>query len=164
MNLLNLLKNGKHTAIIAYVRNCNYLSVEEECALIKRGNHDEIMNYIAGHYFAVDSFAEFLKRGNLNEIRFYLNMNQIVYQGYEEELVGMNEGVAECFADYLVRQADCYDEEALTNAQIALIKSKNHLALRRYICQKALTPKAYHAFLDIAIAEDLLVYDLARHL
>ena len=45
MEFLDLIQNGMHTAIVNYVRTCKCLSVDEEIALIKRGNHEEIMNF-----------------------------------------------------------------------------------------------------------------------
>lgn len=42
MDFLTLIKDGKHTAIVSYVKGCKCLSIDEELALISRGNHEEI--------------------------------------------------------------------------------------------------------------------------
>ena len=72
MDFLTLIKDGKHTAIVSYVKGCKCLSIDEELALISRGNHEEIMSYIAHHWLEIEPFEAFLKRGNLNEVRFYI--------------------------------------------------------------------------------------------
>lgn len=56
MDFLTLIKDGKHTAIVSYVKGCKCLSIDEELALISRGNHEEIMSYIAHHWLEIEPF------------------------------------------------------------------------------------------------------------
>jgi len=165
MEFLNLIREGKHAAIIRYVKECKCLASYQELALVERGEHEEIMSYIAYHYFEPESFKTFLDRGKLNEVRFYLACDQIVYD--DAALLELGSGVLNEYADYLVRHHDTYVETScdgyanrLEYAQCLLIKSGNHCVIRRYIAKACLQPKALSLLRKKGQPEDNLVYDL----
>lgn len=164
MEFLDLIQNGMHTAIVNYVRTCKCLSVDEELALIKRGNHEEIMNYIAKHWFEVDAFEAFLERGKLNEIRFYIARNGI-YQGYEENVLALGSGVADEFVGFLLRESKTESSlytspEEWANAEYHLVNSGYHCAIRRYISQRSLEKKAYNLLKVSGTPDDIMIYHL----
>lgn len=163
MDFLTLIESGKHTAIVSYVKSCKYLGTDEELALISRGNHEEIMAYIAHHYFDVESFEAFLKRGCLNEIRFYL-ANNFLYEGTERDILALGRGMTDVFVDCLLSycrlESSPWSEETWAEVESALIEAGDHCALRRYIYLHPLVKKAYDVLKVQGTAEDLLVYDL----
>ena len=168
MDVLNLIKKGAHTAIIEAVKKCKYLSPEEECALIKRGNHEEIMTYLAEHYLEVDAFHEFIKRGNLNEVRFYLSTSSTVFIDVQtaKEILKLGSGVHDAFVDCIIRyQNEGYFDEntqLLDDIQCLIMQCGNHCAIRRYLYQKKLLKKAAKILQIHGIAEDILVFNLRQ--
>ncbi|MBP5698251.1 MAG: hypothetical protein J6W96_01825 [Alphaproteobacteria bacterium] len=158
MKFLNLIKDGKHQAILDYIKNSPHLASYEEYALIERGNSDEIMMCIAYHSLDRVAFEAFLKRGKLNEIRFYLACNRTIYN--DILLLDIGKGIINEYIDYLIRNAQQYDEPSLVNIQIKLILMDDHCALRRYICQVKLEPQALKMLRQRGSKVDNLVYDL----
>lgn len=164
MEFLDLIQNGMHTAIVNYVRTCKCLSVDEEIALIKRGNHEEIMNYIAKHWLEIEAFDVFLKRGKLNEIRFYIARHGI-YQGYEKKVLDLGSGVADEFVGFLLRERKSEhsvyaSSEEWGKAEYHLVNSGYHCAIRRYISQRPLEKKAYNLLKVSGTPDDILIYHL----
>lgn len=166
MEFLDLLKKGQHTAIVSYVKKCKCLSIDEEVALIRRGNHEEIMSYITHHWLDPDGYEELLSRGNRNEIRFYISRN-CLHPGSEDflKLGGLTEVFVDCLLkEKLEKLPICVSQEEaqeeLSKREIALLKSGDHCAIRRYIYHTSLTPAAYKVLVETGIAEDLLVYRL----
>lgn len=158
MRFLNLIREGKHKAILDFVANEPYLQSYEQTALIERGNPDEIMCFIAYHSFDFAPFKAFLKRGKLNEIRFYLACNRTIYDA--NLIINAGKGVLDEFIDYLLRHSAQYTEDELTDIQIRLILTDAHCVLRRYLCQTKLTAQARCFLQQRGNKLDNLVYNL----
>ncbi len=168
MEFLSLIKKGAHTAIVEYVKKCKCLTTEEEIALIRRGNHIEIMTYIAEHYFEVDAFYVFLERGNLNEIRFYLYTSPVIFMDVEtsKKILKLGRGITDAFVDCVIRYQDdgFFETETtlLDNIQCLIMQCGDHCAIRRYLYRKPLQKKAAKMLQIHGIAEDILVYNLRQ--
>ncbi len=165
MKLFELIKAGKHTAIIEYLTNSETLMGGEDVALVQRGNHEEIMMAIARTLLWPDALDALVERGNLNEIRFMLVTSPNAFISYHdvEKLIPFGRGIANAYADMLLAHTDIQKfDEVMTPLQVALIRMGDHRALRRYICKCKLTPKAYKVFQREGIPEDFLVYSLVH--
>lgn len=174
MNFLNLVKKGKHTAILNYIKSCKCLTIEEEQALITRGNHKEIMAYITYHYFEPDSFDLFIKRGKLDEVRHYLSCNQVVYDDMWDSVIELGSGVIDAVIDYILRDLNQFVNEQKDKAHVndeafiqkwesviqTIILSGNHCSIRRLITQIRLSGRLEYDLYNFGSAEDNLVYEL----
>ena len=167
MDFLTLIKDGKHTAIVSYVKGCKCLSIDEELALISRGNHEEIMSYIAHHWLEIEPFEAFLKRGNLNEVRFYIARHGLYADSALCEAVfQFGRSITAEVVSYMLRER--YAEKTgnyrapikWAEVECMLIKTEDHCALRQYINQVQLEKKSHDLLKLKGSAEDLLVYDL----
>lgn len=171
MKFLRLIESHKHAEILDYVKTCKCLASYEERALIERGNHEEIMTYLATHYLEHENFKALLERGNLSEIRFYISLHGIFIGNEEEELRPFLRNIANELVDSLLNAKNtalicdlpAADDE-IAAYECLIIKSGDHCALRRYFLQSntPLQPKALKLFKTkgYATAEDQLVYDL----
>lgn len=165
MNLLELIKAEKHTAIMEYLTHAELLKGDEDIALVQRGNHEEIMTAIARSLLWPAALDALLERGNLNEIRFMLVTSPSAFTSNQtvEKLIPFGRGIANAFVDVLLAHTDCLHlYEFMTPLQVALIRMDDHRALRRYISKCKLTPEAYKVFLREGIPEDFLVYSLVH--
>jgi len=174
MKFLDLIKNGRHQAIMTHVKTCKYLSTDEELALIKRGNHQEIMAYITEHYFEPDALDAFIKRNKLNEIRYYLSCYQIVHYGCWEQIIALGTGVLNETIDYILHSRGCFkknspqglvfnEEEFLKewdNIMCLIVQSDDHCAIRHLITQTKLGTNSQAYLSQNGNAEDNLVYEL----
>lgn len=171
MKFLRLIESHKHAEILDYVKTCKCLASYEERALIERGNHEEIMTYLATHYLEHENFKALLERGNLSEIRFYISLHGIFIGNEEEELRPFLRNVANELVTNLLNILDTVqicstpsDEYEIAAYECLIIKSGDHCALRRYFIQapKPLQPRALKLFKTkgYATAEDLLIYKL----
>lgn len=172
MKFYRLIEAHKHAEIIDYVKNCKCLASYEELALIERGHHDEIMAYIAKHYFDVENYMRFLERGHLNEIRFYILRHGIYYgTKTERNLEPYLKNIAnELVISVLNHIQICsltgvsVDTEMISSYECLIIKSGDHCALRRYLSQiqQTLQPAALKLFKmkGYTTAEDLQVAQL----
>lgn len=167
MDFLTLIKDGKHTAIMSYVKSCKCLCIDEELALINRGNHEEIMGYIAHHWLEIEPFEAFLKRGNLNEVRFYIVRHGLYADSAVCEAVfQFGQSITAEAVDYMLSERYAEKNQGYkaplkwAELECLLIKSGDHCALRRYISQVQLEKKSYDLLKLHGSAEDLLVYDL----
>ena len=171
MQFLKLIESHKHAEILEYVKTCKCLASYEELALIERGNHEELMTYMATHYFEYENYLALLKRGNLNEIRFYILKNGIYYGDGEDELEPFLRNIAGELVDYLLLKLQfdkqyglLSDSQHVECLECLIIKSGDHIALRRYLSRapKPLQEKSLKLFnkTGYATAEDKLVYNL----
>ena len=174
MNFLDLVKNGRHQAIMNYVKTCKCLGTDEEVALIKRGNHKEIMAYITEHYFEPDSLEVFIKRGKLNEIRYYLSCFHVIYDDCWEQILAYGSSVTNEIIDYILHSrwqfkknsptGEIFDEEEFLKewdkVMCLIIQSGDHCAIRRLITQTKLGTRSQNCLSENGNAEDNLVYEL----
>ena len=170
MHFLDLIKQGRHQAIMTYVRTCKCLTIEEELALIRRGNHQEVMAYITEHWFEVEPMKEFIKKRNYNEIRHYLSCHQVVYDDMWEQLFSIGESIVNEVIDYILSdmafelEQKTFDENKFVNkwdnVMSLILDVKDHCAIRRLITKVKLGPKSETKLLTKGNAEDKFVYDL----
>ena len=171
MKFLRLIEAHKHAEILEYVKSCKCLASYEELALIERGNHEEILAYLAKHYLEHESYKALLKRGNLNEIRFYISLHGIYIGNEEEELHPFLRNVANELVDSILNAKNAAlicdlpaADDEIAAYECLIIKSGDHCALRRYFLQSTapLQPKALKLFKTkgYATAEDELIYEL----
>lgn len=156
-----LVATGQHSKILRYVRICKCLSSEEECALIRRGNHEEIMAYIAHHYFDIDGMNEFIQRGKPNEVRFYFSRNYLYLFDTEAEwaeIMSISGILEDLISSFISQGSDTVRHKVRESFECALLKTNEHVQIRFYLSRRQLTPKAEELLEKVGSAEDKLVY------
>lgn len=174
-----LIKCDAHDLIMQYVRVCKCLSVEDECALIKRGITAEIIAYISGHYLEPESFDELLARGNATELKFYISRYGL-YAGTEQEFSSLMNipGALPYIITEKLNEIDKSESQKLRSEDpfhlskdeqnrirecndafaSALIKTCNHEMIRLYISKQQLSPKVRQLLGRVGDAIDNLIY------
>ena len=74
-----MISRGNHEEIMAYIAENVLREDKAETALVQRGNHEEIMTYISMIGFGEKAEKALIKRGNHEEIMSYISRNCFFY-------------------------------------------------------------------------------------